>query len=56
MNIYALIKPLGIITYTLVLITLISGLKGWKLKYHKILGITALLLATMHALLVITSN
>ena len=56
---YLLIKPLGIITYCLLALTLLLGLfmKHIKIKYkfkiHKWLGITALVVATIHFSLVI---
>lgn len=53
MNLYSLIKPLGIATYGFLLFTVVSGLLRWKLASHKKLAITALALATAHAALVI---
>ncbi len=53
MELFKFVKPFGIITYILLLLTLISGLFRWKLKYHKALAISALVLATIHALIVI---
>ena len=56
---YLLIRPLGIITYTLLALTLLLGLFmkhikiKYKLKIHKWLGITALVIATIHFSLVI---
>ncbi|MFC2061602.1 hypothetical protein ACFLUV_03740 [Elusimicrobiota bacterium] len=49
------VKPLGIITYILLLLTVISGKLKWKLKHHRILAIAALIIATVHALIVIFS-
>ena len=53
MELWMFIKPLGIVAYSLVAITAISGLLKWKLKIHKNIAITAVILATMHAVLVI---
>jgi hypothetical protein len=53
MNVYKFIKPLGIITYSLFLFTLLSGLLRWKLKFHRFLAISTLVFATIHALIVI---
>ena len=56
---YLLIKPLGIIAYSLFSLTLLIGLfmKHIKIKYkfkiHKWFGITALVIATIHFSLVI---
>lgn len=56
MELWRFVKPLGIITYVLILLTLIGGLFRWKLKYHKMLAISALILASIHALIVILSH
>lgn len=53
MEIYTLIKPLGIITYVLLIFAALSGILRWKLKNHKLLAILALLLASIHAVIVI---
>ncbi|MBN1621267.1 MAG: hypothetical protein JW871_01600 [Endomicrobiales bacterium] len=53
MEFYSLIKPLGIITYTLLLITIISGKLQWNMKKHIILASITVILATIHAILVI---
>lgn len=53
MNVFALIRPLGILTYTFLLITVIAGLRRWNLKYHRLLAFITLALATLHAALVI---
>ncbi len=53
MELWRFIKPFGIVTYVLILLTLISGLFRWKLKYHKTLAISTLILASIHALIVI---
>lgn len=55
MNLGNLIIPLGITTYVFVLITIISGLRRWKLKFHKVLAIATITFASLHALLVIIS-
>lgn len=53
MGIGKLIIPLGIITYCLVILTIISGLRGWKIKGHKLLASFAIGFATIHLLIVI---
>ena len=53
MDIIKIIKPLGILTYLLVLATIISGLLRIKMKNHKLLAFTAIALATIHAALVL---
>ncbi len=47
-----LIIPFGIAAYTMMAITAISGMRGIKLRYHKMMGLTALALGTLHAALV----
>ncbi|MBN2206108.1 MAG: hypothetical protein JW742_01775 [Candidatus Aminicenantes bacterium] len=57
MDIAGLIKPLGIVTYGLVLVALLSGLfrakLGLKLSHHKRLALLAMILATIHGALVL---
>jgi len=57
MDISQWIKPLGIVTYTLIAVTLITGLfrakLHLKLKHHKILAYLAIGLATLHGALVL---
>jgi len=53
MELGRLIIPLGIITYLMVLITVISGLYRVKLKTHKWLAAITILLATLHAIVVL---
>jgi hypothetical protein len=57
MNIAGLIKPLGISTYVFVLVALASGRfrakLHLKLAHHKRLALAALILATIHAALVL---
>lgn len=50
-----LIKPLGIVTYICVLLAVLTGLKIIKapLKIHRFIALIAILLATIHALIVI---
>ncbi len=47
------IITLGIVTYIFMAITVISGFKRVKLKYHRILAIISIALATAHGGLVI---
>ena len=56
MNIYTLIEPLGITTYILLVLTITSGLRRWKLKYHKIFAFSAITAATCHVVLVISAH
>lgn len=57
MEISALIKPLGIITYVLVILTFLAGLLRarlkLKLKHHKALAWLAVILASLHGMLVL---
>ena len=53
MDLWQFIKPLGIITYVLLIVTVLSGMMRWKFKYHKILGVATLVMATAHVLIVI---
>ena len=57
MEIYRFIKPLGILTYLLLLLTVITGRflreLGLRLPHHKTIAIIALLVATAHGILVL---
>ncbi len=55
MFLYNLVVPLGIITYALILFGVLTGTRviKAKLKWHKRTGITILIAATLHAVLVI---
>jgi hypothetical protein len=59
MELYLLIKPIGIITYTLLSLTVLIGLFKKRIKFkakfliHKWLGISALVMATFHFALII---
>lgn len=48
-----LIVPLGITTYLSLILGIISGLRRWKIKVHKTIAAIAIVLATLHASLVI---
>jgi hypothetical protein len=48
-----LIIPLGVLTYLSLILGIISGLKRWKLRAHKAIALTAIIMATLHAMLVI---
>jgi hypothetical protein len=48
-----LFKLLGLTTYTLVLLTLITGLRRVKLPIHQSLAYAAIAAATIHGLLII---
>ena len=53
MEVARLIGPLGIITYSLLLFTVLSGVLKWQMKTHKLIAGITLALATIHGLLVI---
>ena len=57
MDLGRFVIPLGIVTYTLLLATILSGLFRVKLKlkfkYHKLLALLTIILATIHAGIVI---
>ena len=48
-----LLKPLGILTYLLLLATLLGGLKRIKLQYHRTLAYTTLAVASLHGGLIL---
>jgi hypothetical protein len=48
-----LIIPLGVLTYLSLILGIISGLKRWKIKLHKTIATIAIILATLHASLVL---
>ncbi len=50
------IIPLGLLTYLSVALGIISGLRRWKLKVHKTIALIAIILATLHAALVVYFN
>ena len=52
MELHELVKPLGILTYVVIAVTVFSGVRHWKLPYHKWLAAACVLVATLHALLV----
>jgi len=58
MNLYRLILPLGILTYVFMLLALLTGKRIIKInfKYHRAFGLTAFIIATLHALLAIYLN
>ena len=57
MDLGRFVIPLGILTYTLLLVTVLSGLFRVKLKlnfkHHKLLALLTIVLATIHAGIVI---
>jgi len=53
MSLYQLTRPLGIATYALLALTLVSGLRRWNIKHHTILAALGLLAATAHALTIL---
>ena len=52
MELFKIIKVLGITVYALLAVTVFSGLKRWPLKRHRTLAFLALALATAHGLIV----
>ncbi|MFA5113900.1 MAG: hypothetical protein WC529_06375 [Candidatus Margulisiibacteriota bacterium] len=46
-------KLLGITTYALVLLTLLTGLRRVKLQYHRWIAYAAITAATIHGVLII---
>jgi len=53
MDLDILIIPLGILTYAMVIATIISGLRMINIKHHKLLAYLTISLATFHAVLVL---
>ena len=57
MGLVRFVIPLGILTYTLLLATILSGLFRVKLKlkvkHHKLLALLTIILATIHAGIII---
>lgn len=58
MEAYDLVRPLGIISYALMLFASLTGARVIKLKVkqHRIIGLVGLMGATAHAALVIYFN
>lgn len=58
MDLYSLVAPLGIITYILILLAVLTGKRILKLKpvWHRIIAFAALIFATLHAAIVISYN
>lgn len=58
MDLSALIKPIGIVTYCLLLLTFGTGIRIIKTKLwvHKLLSILTLVFATIHGFMVIYLN
>lgn len=58
MDLYSLVVPLGIITYILIVLAVLTGKRILKLKpvWHRITAFSALVLATVHAAIVIYYN
>ncbi len=55
MGLYDLVMPFGIVTYVLILLAVLTGIRRIKLhpKWHKRIAFTALVFATLHAGIVI---
>jgi hypothetical protein len=58
MNPYQLILPLGLLTFTLLLITVLIGTRiiKVKFKYHKLFGILTFISALIHGTLAVYLN
>lgn len=56
MELYRFVKPLGILTFLLIILTAISGKMGWKIKNHVLLAIITIIFAAIHGLIVILSH
>ena len=56
MEIYSIIKPLGITTVSLLLVTAGSGLLKVKMKTHKIIAGVTVAVALVHGLIVLISG
>lgn len=54
MELGRLMIPLGITTYLMALITVVSGLYRVKLNTHKLLAGVTIFLASLHAILVLS--
>jgi len=52
MELQDILKPLGILAYLMVGIAFLFGIMRWKFKVHRWLGIIAIILATIHGVLV----
>jgi len=50
------IIPVGITTYVSLLVTIIAGIRRWKLKYHRLLAILTIIFASIHATIVILTH
>lgn len=55
-NLGRIIIPVGITTYVSLLVTIIAGIRRWKLRYHRFLAILTITFATIHAAIVILSH
>jgi len=58
MDLYTFVMPLGITTYILIVLAILTGKRIIKLKpvWHRIIAFSALVLATLHAGIVIYYN
>lgn len=58
MELYDLVMPLGIITYILIVLAILTGKRIIKLKpvWHRVIAYSALILASFHAAIVISYN
>jgi putative Mn2+ efflux pump MntP len=58
MELYDLVMPLGIITYILIILAILTGRRIIKLhpKWHKIIATLTIIFATIHAGIVIWNN
>lgn len=53
MDLFTLIKLIGAVAYLSILFGLISGLKRWRLTFHKACAFCGVIAATIHILLIL---
>lgn len=58
MELWDLVEPLGIATYILIVILLLTGMRIVKVKrpMHKVIGIITFIVATLHGAVVLLSD
>ncbi len=58
MDLYSYVVPLGIITYILIVLAILTGKRIIKLNplWHRIIAVLTLIFASLHAAIVISYN
>ncbi|HAQ60423.1 TPA: hypothetical protein DCR49_00225 [Candidatus Delongbacteria bacterium] len=58
MDLYTFVMPLGVITYILIVLAILTGKRIIKLKpvWHRIIAVLTLIFASLHAAIVISYN